>query len=111
MTSSLNLTQSQSLVRQGPFQVCAISSLVECKLGFPGGVVVEKLPSNAGDTRDAGLIPGSGRTMEKELAAHSSILVGKFHGQRSLMGYSPWGHKELETTKRAYTHTHIDCEM
>ena len=76
MTSSLNLTQSQSLVRQGPLQVCAIPSLVECEVGFPGGVVVEKLPSNAGDTRDAGLIPGSGRTMEKEMAAHSSILAG-----------------------------------
>ena len=25
---------------------------------------------------------------------------GKFHGQRSLMGYSPWGHKESDTTNR-----------
>ena len=28
---------------------------------FPGGTVVKNLPANAGDTRDAGLIPGSGR--------------------------------------------------
>ena len=26
------------------------------------------------------------------------FLSGKFHGQRSLAGYSPWGHKELNTT-------------
>ena len=26
------------------------------------------------------------------------FLSGKFHGQRSLTGYSPWGHKELDTT-------------
>ena len=26
------------------------------------------------------------------------FLPGKFHGQRSLVGYSPWGHKELDTT-------------
>ena len=27
---------------------------------------------------------------EKGPATHSSILAGEFHGQRSLMGYSPW---------------------
>ena len=27
------------------------------------------------------------------------FLLGEFHGQRSLSGYSPWGHKELGTTK------------
>ena len=25
------------------------------------------------------------------------FLPGKFHGQRTLVGYSPWGHKELDT--------------
>ena len=30
---------------------------------------------------------------------HSSILPGKFHGQRSLVDYSPWGCKELDTTE------------
>ena len=32
--------------------------------------------------------------LEKAMATHSSILAGKSHGQRSLVGYSPWGHKE-----------------
>ena len=31
------------------------------------------------------------------MATHSSILSGKSHGQRSLVGYSPWGCKELDT--------------
>ena len=31
--------------------------------------------------------------LEKEMATHSSILAGKFHGQRSLVGYSPWGQR------------------
>ena len=31
----------------------------------------------------------------------SSSLPGKSHGQRSLGGYSPWGHKELDTTEHA----------
>ena len=30
----------------------------------------------------------------------SVFLPGKFHGQRSLVGSSPWGHKELNTTER-----------
>ena len=35
------------------------------------------------------------------MATHSSTLLpGKFHGPRSLVGYSPWGCKESETTER-----------
>ena len=30
--------------------------------GFPGGIVVKNLPANAGDTREADSIPGSGRS-------------------------------------------------
>ena len=37
--------------------------------------------------------------LEKEMATHSSILPGKFPGQGILTGYSPWGHKELDTTE------------
>ena len=31
-------------------------------------------------------------------------LPGKSHGQRSLIGYSPWGHKELDMTKQLHFH-------
>ena len=34
------------------------------------------------------------------------FLPGEFHGQRSLMCYSPWGHKESGMTEATY-HTHI----
>jgi len=34
------------------------------------------------------------------VTTHSSILVWRIHGQRSLAGYSPCGHKELDTTER-----------
>ena len=30
------------------------------------------------------------------------LLPGKFHGLRSLVGYSPWGHKESDTTERLH---------
>ena len=38
------------------------------------------------------------------------FLPGESHGQRSLAGYSPWGHKESDTTEvveRVHTHTYI----
>ena len=33
--------------------------------------------------------------LEKEMATHSNIFAGKSHGQRSLVGYSPWGCKRV----------------
>ena len=46
---------------------CCLSAKYKSKLGFSGGTVVKKkkkknLPDNAGDTRDMGLIPGSGQS-------------------------------------------------
>ena len=35
------------------------------------------------------------------------FLPREFHGQRSLTGYSPRGHKESDTTERLHTLTHI----
>ena len=37
--------------------------------------LIKNLPASAGDTRDANLIPGSGRFLEDEMATHSSILT------------------------------------
>ena len=39
------------------------------------------------------------------MATYSSILVWEIPCKRSLLGYRPWGHKELDTT--VHTHTHI----
>ena len=36
--------------------------------------------------------------LEKGIATTPVILPGDFQGQRSLAGYSPWGHKELDMT-------------
>ena len=38
--------------------------------------------------------------LEKEVATHLVLLPGKFHGQRSLVGYSPWGRKEPYMTEQ-----------
>ena len=34
------------------------------------------------------------------MATHSSAHAWVIHGQRSLMGYSPWGHKKSDTTEQ-----------
>ena len=42
--------------------------------------------------------------LEAGMVTHSSILAGKSHIHRSLVGYSPWGHKELDTTELLALH-------
>ena len=44
--------------------------------------------------------------LEKEMATHSSTLAWKSHGQRSVVGYSPWGRKESDTTEQLHFHFH-----
>ena len=44
----------------------------------------------------------------------TSILPGKFHGQKSVVGYSPWSHKELDMTEQLSMHAHtflLDSEL
>ena len=48
------------------------------------------------------------------MATDSNILARKYHGQRSLVGCGPWGHKELDATEKSsfslslpLTHTHV----
>ena len=43
------------------------------------------------------------------MALHSSTLAWKIHGQRSLVGCSPWGHKESDTTERLHFHFSLSC--
>ena len=64
-------------------------------------VLLEKnLPVKAGDIRDTGLIPGSGGSPG---GGHGNPLqyacLENPHGQRSLAGYSSWGHKESNMTE------------
>ena len=63
------------------------------KMGFPSGSDGKESVFNAGDT---GSIPGSGRSPREEKWPPTLVfLPGKPHGQRTLAGYSPWGHKRV----------------
>ena len=63
-------------------------------------LVVKNPPASAGVARDAGLTPELGRSLGggKGNPLQYSCLESP-HGQRSLAGYSPQGHKELDTTE------------
>ena len=43
------------------------------------------------------------------MGTHSRLLPGKSHGWRSLVGCSPWGHKESDTTERLHFHFPLSC--
>ena len=45
--------------------------------------------------------------LEKEMATHSVLLPGRFHGRRNLVGYSPRDCKELDTTARLRFSLHM----
>ena len=66
-------------------------------LGFPGGSGGKESASNAGDL---GSIPGLGRSPRE---GHGNPLqcscLENPHGQRSLVGCSPWGHRESDRTE------------
>ena len=71
-------------------------------------LVVKNLPADAGDIRDAGLIPGLGRSPGggRGNPLQYSFLEDPL-GQRSLVGFSPWGRKESDMTERLSTAQHI----
>ena len=64
-------------------------------------LVVKDLPVSSGNTRDVSFIPGSGRSpgVGNGNPLTPAFLPEESHGQRNLVGYSPWGPKELDTTE------------
>ena len=65
-------------------------------------LVAKNPPANAGDARDLGLIQVRKiRKIPWSRKWHSTpvVLPGKYHRQRSLVGYSPWGRKESDRTE------------
>ena len=74
-------------------------------MGFPGGSDDKESACNA---QDLGLISRSwisyANPWRRDWQPISECFAGEFQGQRSLVGYSTWGRKELDMTERL-THT------
>ena len=70
---------------------------------FPGGSVGEESAYNAGDRLQHSrpkLNPWVRKiAWRRKWQPNPVFLLGEFHGHRSLAGYSPCGHKELDRTK------------
>ena len=63
-------------------------------MSFPGGSEVKNPPANAGDM---GLIPGLGRSMEKEMATHTSILAWEISWTEEPSGLQSMGSQKSQT--------------
>ena len=91
--------QFDSLVRKFPWKRDWLPT--PAFLGFLGGSGSKKSACNVGDLSS---IPGLGRSPR---GGHGNPLqyscLESPHGQRSLVGHSPWGRKELDTTERLST--------
>ena len=73
--------------------------------GFPGGTSGKE---SSCQCRQCRLDPWVGNTPWRRKWQHAPVfLPGKFHGQRSLAGYCPWGCRESDTTEQLSTHTTI----
>ena len=61
---------------------------------------------NAGDP---GSIPRLGKSSRESSGTPLQVLLpGESHGQRSLVGCSPWGHKESDTTERLHCKARVE---
>ena len=96
----------QNVALQLSYYITGVSSVIQLELNsfmtyssFPGS---KNGKESACNVEDLGSIPGSGRS-PREMHGNP-LLSGEFHGQRSLVGYGPWGCKESDTTERP-THT------
>ena len=89
-----------------PLQYCKVISLQLIKINEKKKEryiilqIKKKKEESACSSGDAGPIPGREDPLEEGVATTPVFLPGEPHGQRGLVGHSPWGHKESDTTSR-----------
>ena len=75
-----------------------LSNIFRATRGFPGGAVVKNL--QCGRHRRCGFDPWARKIPWRRAWQPTPVfLTGESHGQGSLVGYSPWGHTESDTTE------------
>ena len=91
MESCYNILLKSTFFHGIPYYENLLMSINQDLSGISGDSVVKNLSASAGDV---GWIPWSGRFPWRRKWQHTPIfLPGKFHRQRSLLDYSPWGCK------------------
>ena len=61
--------------------------------------MVKNSPAKAGDITDTVRALSLEGPLEERMQSFPVFFPGESHAQRSLVGYSPWGHKELDMTE------------
>ena len=61
-------------------------------------LVAQTVKASAYSVGDLGSIPGSGRSSGEGNGTPLQYSCLETHGRRSVVGYTPWGHKESDTT-------------
>ena len=80
-------------------------ALLRITLGFPDGANGKELACQCRGFRRCRFDPWVGKILwRKKWQPTPAFLPGKFHGQRSLVGYSLWGRKELDMTEHIHIH-------
>ena len=75
-------------------------------MGFLGGTSGKEPACHCRRCRRRGFDPWVGKIPWRRAWQPTPVfLPGESHGQRSLVGCSPWGHKESDTTEQLSTHT------
>ena len=80
-----------------------------CKLtmGFPGGSAIKIPACQSRRHKRCGFSPWFGKIpWGRKWHPTPVFLAGKFHRQRSPVGYNPWNLKESDTSEWEHTHTH-----
>ena len=79
-----------------------------CSLRVKTSLVAQTVKANVYNARDPGSIPGSGRSAgEGNGNPLQFYCLEKSHELKSLVGYSPWSRKELDTTERLHLFTYL----
>ena len=81
--------------RRHPFLTSSCTTILHPRFG---GLDGKESTCSVGDP---GSVPGSGRSSGEGNGCPTPVfLPGESHRQRNLVGYSPWGHRESDMTKR-----------
>ena len=101
------------LLKYSSFTMCKCTSKwFSCTYiykGFPGGTVAKKKSTcQCRRYQRLGFVPWVRKIPWRRKWQPSPVfLPGKFHGQKILAGYSPWGRKELNIAEHTHTHIYI----
>ena len=83
------------------FETNELISIATKSVGFPDDSMVKNSPAHAGDM--GSIHPQVRKILWKRAWQPTPVfLPRKFHGERNLVGYSPWSRKESDTIELAY---------